>query len=447
MSNLFGTGGIRGVENNFPIDNLSSEVLGEVLADLSKKNNWEKICIAQDTRSSGILLFENFYKGLSTNESLEIYKMGILTTHSAVLYSKKISANICVIITASHNNFSENGFKFFNFEGRLVDKKLEEEIEKDFFDKKIEFNNSKKHFHLKNKEINIEAREHYLNFLRDNIEEKFSKKIVIDCANGAASVFKDNFQEIFNEAKVVNSSPNGRNINLNCGSTHTEFLCEIVKKNKFDFGISLDGDGDRLALVDENGEVIHSDKLMAFLAIEMNKKNKDCRKLVVTEYSSLALDDFLKPYDISVERTENGERNVVDKMFEKNALIGGEYSGHIIIKNFSTSGDGLFVAIKALNFLEREKKKTSYITNLFDLYPSFSKNISVQKKKTLAEMKKLQEAILKAKTKMQEEGKIIVRHSGTENVCRVFVEGKKENQIKEIGKEISDIIESESNIL
>lgn len=429
LKKLFGTGGIRSVFGDFPINISDICKISFCLIDFFLEKKINKIFICRDTRESGKPIFDIIYSILS-EKKFEIFDLGICTTACMANQILEKKGDFGIVITASHNDFKENGLKFFSSDARLINIQDEKILEKYFFDREIlNLENSSKNKNLFHQD--------YFFFFKNIFQDKDfgRKKILIDFGNGASFIAEKLFKDLNLNCYFLGKKPNGKNINLKCGAVETTKLSEKVLEKNFDMGVAFDGDGDRIAIIDERGKKIEIDKIIGFLSREFQKENNlKNNKIVVTTYSNLALTNYLKKENIEVLLVENGERNVVDKMFEEDVSLGGEYSGHIVIKKFSTCGDGILVFLQLLYFLEKLKIKVSEIDEIFDLYPSVLKNIKVKEKVPFDKMPSLQENINFVKESLGNEGKLIIRYSGTENICRIYLEGKNFEKIENLGK-------------
>ena len=421
----FGTDGIRGKVNN---SNINGEMFfkfglaaGTYFKNLKKKK--QIAIIAKDTRLSGYTLEPALVSGLAS-AGMHVFTLGPLPTNGLAMLTKKMRANLGIMITASHNQFTDNGMKLFGPDGMKLSDKIQKKIEKI-----IDSNISSK----LTKPINLgrvkrleDANENYVNILKGNFPNNFSLKglkIAIDCANGAAyksapKLLRSLGAKIFD----VGTKPNGININYKCGSTHPEKIKSLTKKFKTDLGISLDGDADRIILTDEKANIVDGDKIIAVLA-ERWKRKKILRGGVIgTLMSNYGLEKFFKEKKIKFFRSNVGDRYVKELMQNKKFNLGGEQSGHIILGNFATTGDGLLVALEIL-FSLRKGKKASKLFSIFRPTPQVLENISV-KDKSIISSKKCKFAIKKAEKIIFGKGRLLVRKSGTESKIRIMCESE-----------------------
>ena len=424
----FGTDGIRGKVNN---SNINGEMFfkfglaaGTYFKNLKKKK--QIAIIAKDTRLSGYTLEPALVSGLAS-AGMHVFTLGPLPTNGLAMLTKKMRANLGIMITASHNQFTDNGMKLFGPDGMKLSDKIEKKIEK-IIDSNISSKLTKP-LNLGRVKRLEDANENYINILKSNFPNNFSLKglkIAIDCANGAAYKSAPKLLRSLG-AKVfeVGTKPNGININYKCGSTHPEKIKSLTKKFKTDLGISLDGDADRIILTDEKANIVDGDKIIAVLA-ERWKRKKILRGGVIgTLMSNYGLEKFFKEKKIKFFRSNVGDRYVKELMQNKKFNLGGEQSGHIILGNFATTGDGLLVALEIL-FSLRKGKKASELFSIFRPTPQVLENISV-KDKSIISSKKCKFAIKKAEKIIFGKGRLLVRKSGTESKIRIMCES--ENKI------------------
>ena len=421
----FGTDGIRGKVNNSKINGEMffkfGLAAGTYFKNLKKKK--QIAIIAKDTRLSGYTLEPALVSGLAS-AGMHVFTLGPLPTNGLAMLTKKMRANLGIMITASHNQFTDNGMKLFGPDGMKLSDKIEKKIEK-IIDSNISSKLTKP-LNLGRVKRLEDANENYINILKNNFPNNFSLKglkIAIDCANGAAYKSAPKLLRSLG-AKVfeVGTKPNGININYKCGSTHPEKIRSLTKKFKTDLGISLDGDADRIILTDEKANIIDGDKIIAVLA-ERWKRKKILRGGVIgTLMSNYGLENFFKEKKIKFFRSNVGDRYVKELMQNKKFNLGGEQSGHIILGNFATTGDGLLVALEIL-FSLRKGKKASELFSIFRPTPQVLENISV-KDKSIISSKKCKFAIKKAEKIIFGKGRLLVRKSGTESKIRIMCESE-----------------------
>jgi phosphoglucosamine mutase len=394
---------------------------GTYFKNLKKKK--QIAIIAKDTRLSGYTLEPALVSGLAS-AGMHVFTLGPLPTNGLAMLTKKMRANLGIMITASHNQFTDNGMKLFGPDGMKLSDKIEKKIEK-IIDSNISSKLTKP-LNLGRVKRLEDANENYVNILKSNFPNNFSLKglkIAIDCANGAAYKSAPKLLRSLG-AKVFEfgTKPNGININHKCGSTHPEKIRSLTKKFKTDLGISLDGDADRIILTDEKANIVDGDKIIAVLA-ERWKRKKILRGGVIgTLMSNYGLEKFFKEKKIKFFRSNVGDRYVKELMQNKKFNLGGEQSGHIILGNFATTGDGLLVALEIL-FSLRKGKKASELFSIFRPTPQVLENISV-KDKSIISSKKCKFAIKKAEKIIFGKGRLLVRKSGTESKIRIMCESE-----------------------
>ena len=421
----FGTDGIRGKVNNSKINGEMFFKFGLAAGTYFKnfKKKKQIAIIAKDTRLSGYTLEPALVSGLAS-AGMHVFTLGPLPTNGLAMLTKKMRANLGIMITASHNQFTDNGMKLFGPDGMKLSDKIEKKIEK-IIDSNISSKLTKP-LNLGRVKRLEDANENYVNILKSNFPNNFSLKglkIAIDCANGAAYKSAPKLLRSLG-AKVfeVGTKPNGININYKCGSTHPEKIKSLTKKFKTDLGISLDGDADRIILTDEKANIVDGDKIIAVLA-ERWKRKKILRGGVIgTLMSNYGLEKFFKEKKIKFFRSNVGDRYVKELMQNKKFNLGGEQSGHIILGNFATTGDGLLVALEIL-FSLRKGKKASKLFSIFKPTPQILENISV-KDKSIISSKKCKFAIKKAEKIIFGKGRLLVRKSGTESKIRIMCESE-----------------------
>ncbi len=421
----FGTDGIRGKVNNSKINGEMffkfGLAAGTYFKNLKKKK--QIAIIAKDTRLSGYTLEPALVSGLAS-AGMHVFTLGPLPTNGLAMLTKKMRANLGIMITASHNQSSDNGMKLFGPDGMKLSDKIEKKIEK-IIDSNISSKLTKP-LNLGRVKRLEDANENYVNILKSNFPNNFSLKglkIAIDCANGAAYKSAPKLLRSLG-AKVfeVGTKPNGININYKCGSTYPEKIKSLTKKFKTDLGISLDGDADRIILTDEKANIVDGDKIIAVLA-ERWKRKKILRGGVIgTLMSNYGLEKFFNEKKIKFFRSNVGDRYVKELMQNKKFNLGGEQSGHIILGNFATTGDGLLVALEIL-FSLRKGKKASELFSIFRPTPQVLENISV-KDKSIIGSRKCKFAIKKAEKIIFGKGRLLVRKSGTESKIRIMCESE-----------------------
>ena len=422
----FGTDGIRGTVNSKNINGDMFFKFGLATGTHFKTQKRKKqiAIIAKDTRLSGYSLEPALVSGL-TSAGMHVYTLGPLPTNGLAMLTKAMKANMGIMITASHNPYYDNGLKLFGPNGLKLSDKIEKKIEA-LIDKKIENNLSKPEKLGRVKRLES-ANKDYIEILKRNFPKNFNLRglrIVIDCANGAGyKVGPELLKSLGARVFAIGTKPNGLNINKNCGSTFPNKIKLAVKKYKAHIGISLDGDADRIIMCDEKGGIIDGDQIIAALAIRWKRKKMLRGGVIGTLMSNYGLEKFFKSQKIKFIRAKVGDRYVKEKMQKNNFNLGGEQSGHIILGNFATTGDGLLVALEVL-FSLRKGNKASNFFNTFKKTPQILKNIDV-KDKALINNINIKKSIKSAEKLIKGSGRILVRMSGTESKIRVM--GESEN--------------------
>ena len=421
----FGTDGIRGSVNSKNIngDMFFKFGLASGTYFKSQKKRKQIAIIAKDTRLSGYTLEPALVSGL-TSAGMHVYTLGPLPTNALAMLTKKMKANMGIMITASHNPHQDNGLKLFGPDGMKLSDKIEKKIES-LIDKKIIKILSSPDKLGRVKRLESGTKE-YLKILKKNFPKEFNLRglrIVIDCANGAGyKAGPELLKSLGAKVIAMGVNPNGKNINHNCGSTYPKKISLAVKKFKAHLGISLDGDADRIIMSDELGNIIDGDQIIA--AISKRWKDKKMLKggVVGTLMSNYGLEKFFRSKNIKFLRSNVGDRYVKEKMQKNNFNLGGEQSGHIILGKFATTGDGLLVALETL-FAIRKGRKASSFFNKFKKIPQVLKNIEV-KNKSIIKNSEVKRTIKKAEKLMKDQGRILVRESGTESKIRVMGESE-----------------------
>ena len=424
----FGTDGVRGRVNQGNINGQMFFKFGLAAGTYFKnqKKSKQVAIIAKDTRLSGYSLEPALVSGLAS-AGMHIFLLGPLPTNGLAMLTKKMRANMGIMITASHNPYYDNGLKLFGPDGLKLSDQIEKRIEK-LIDSKIIENLAipKKLGRVKRLE---DANENYVNILKKNFPRNFNlnkMKIAIDCANGAGYKSAPNLlRSLGARVYVTGATPNGFNINSRCGSTFPKKIQSFVKKNKAHIGISLDGDADRVILADEKGNIVDGDQIIGMLATRWKRKKILKGGVVGTHMSNYGLQRYFKNMKIKFLRANVGDRYVKEKMQKNKFNLGGEQSGHIILGKFATTGDGLLVALEVL-FAMRKGKKASEIFNVFKPTKQLLENVAV-KDKSIINTSKCKKAIKKASKLIKKQGRVLVRKSGTEPKIRIMVETDNNN--------------------
>lgn len=449
MGKLFGTDGIRGVVNAGLDADLAYKVgLATAMVLAKEKQPGEKplVTIGKDTRISGDLLKGSLIAGLCT-AGADVLDLGTLPTPGVAWVTVDEGADAGVVISASHNPFEHNGIKIFNGQGFKLSDELEEKIEDIVL---FGHNNVPMKTCGDIGKVSYaapKASEDYIDHLESTIDSTLGGlRILVDCANGAASATAARLFDRFSKLRtdVINADPDGVNINDRCGSTHMDALAAMVKAGGYDIGIAFDGDADRCLAVDELGNLIDGDQIMAACGLEFMKKGTlSGNTVVATVMSNLGLHVYAREQGIQLECTSVGDRNVLERMVEKGYVIGGEQSGHMIFLEHATTGDGELTALQMLALLKESGKKASELFGACPRYPQVLINIPVENndvKKAVMASEALAQAIGQEESALGQEGRVLVRPSGTEALMRVMVEAKTEEIAQSAARRLADLI-------
>jgi phosphoglucosamine mutase len=419
----FGTDGIRGTVNQGHINGEKFFKFGLAAGThfINQKKTKQTAIIAKDTRLSGYTLEPALVSGLAS-AGMHVFTLGPLPTNGLALLTQKMKANMGIMITASHNPYYDNGLKLFGPDGLKLSDSIEKKIER-IIDSQTSTHLSKPNTLGRVKRLE-DANENYIKILKENFPNNFrlnGMTIVLDCANGAGYKAGPKLLSSLG-AKVISIGvkPNGLNINEKCGSTYPDNISKAVKKYKADLGVALDGDADRIILCDEKGKIIDGDQIIAMLSRRWKEKKILKGGVVGTLMSNYGLENFLKLENIKFTRANVGDRYVKEKMKDYKYNLGGEQSGHIILGKFTTTGDGLLVALEVL-FSLRKGKKASVLFNVFKPIPQILENITVKDKNIISQLK-TRLAIKKAEKLIKNQGRLLIRKSGTEPKIRIMCE-------------------------
>lgn len=444
---IFGTDGIRGRANVYPMVVEVALALGRSLGTLFRQSNPGKhrVVIGKDTRLS-CYMFENALIAGLCSMGVDTLMLGPFPTPGVAFITRAYRADAGIVISASHNPYSDNGIKIFSSQGFKLPDSWERKLE--FLIAKSDFNTNLPQESEIGKNTKIhDADGRYIEFIKATFPRKSSLKdmrIVLDCANGAAYkiaplVFKELDAEVF----VYANMPNGLNINEKCGSLYPKMTQKAVIAQKADVGIILDGDADRVILVDENGGIVDGDTILAICALDMKEQSLLRNNTVVsTVMCNLGVVQILQENGIEVIQAQVGDRYVIQEMLKNDAILGGEQSGHTIFLEQNTTGDGLVCALQVLRILKSKNCKLSTLAAAIKHYPQFRIDVKVSSKPSLESLSKVQEAIECVKKSLGLAGRVLVRYSGTENICRVMVEGPKIQAVQRFTRQIAKEIQA-----
>ena len=439
---LFGTDGVRGVAGVDLTAELAfnlSTAAATVLADLGEfAGHRPTAIVGQDSRASGQYLEEAICRGLSS-AGIDVYRVGILPTPAISFLVKDRGADLGVMISASHNPASDNGIKFFDRTGSKLADQIEAKIES-VLGKTVESTNGAGTIIE-----DLEAKESYVKNLLKSLDGNLSGiKVVVDCANGAASfVAPDVLKRAGAEVIAISASPNGLNINDNCGSTHLESLIAAVKEEGADIGIAHDGDADRVLAIDDKGSVIDGDFILGILAQDMELPTKT---VVGTVMTNLGLIKALEEKGIKFIATAVGDRYVLEEMLAGGHVLGGEQSGHIIMSKYANTGDGLLTALQLISKLKKSGKSASELASFMKRYPQVLINVSGVAKEKLASNQVIAKAVNDVQQRLEDKGRVLLRASGTEALIRVMIEAEDYSLAQELASELATLVKSELSL-
>ena len=439
MQHYFGTDGIRGRVNGDVINADFFQKLGWAVGCVLAGGENNTVLIGRDTRDSGEMLQTALIKGL-TATGVQVKTLGILPTPAIAYLTKSLGMTAGAVISASHNDFQDNGIKFFNHNGM----KLNDEIELKIEEKLAALKQIATSETPGSVTCLQDASDRYIEFCQNTLPQSFKLqgiKIVLDCAQGATyQVAPIIFSNLGADVVALYCQPDGLNINKNCGATNVMSLQQMVLENKADVGIAFDGDGDRLMMVDHLGNIVDGDEVLCILAQEHASQNKNAAGVVGTLMSNLGLEQALSQQGITFERAKVGDRFVLERLLEKGWTLGGEASGHIVDLNYTTTGDGIISALQVLRVMQRRKQSLNKLKQLMVKRPQILINVPVQRTVDLKEFPEIQQAATLAEQAMQGQGRVLLRVSGTEACIRVMVEGNDEQSVRQHAESLADFV-------
>ncbi len=441
MKKLFGTDGIRGIAGKYPLEPDFIKKLGYAAAIIINDSSKKEFVIGCDTRESASWISKALSDGIMA-AGVDVFDCGVVPTPAVAYITTIRGSSAGCVISASHNSAEFNGIKFFSNEGIKIADEQEMKIEELVLRK--DFINDEKKIGSYTVSDNY-ADDIYTKFLYSTLAQDFDLsglKIVLDCANGANyKIAPEVFSHLSAEIITLSITPTGKNINKNCGSLHLKNLQNAVVENNADFGIAFDGDGDRCLFVDEKGEIRDGDYLIAIAADYLTKKGELKNNTVVaTVMANFGFYKAMERDGIKIISSAVGDKYVHDEMIENDIILGGEQSGHIIFRNFLNTGDGLLTAIQISAIIKKSKKSLSELSKIIKKYPQILLNVKVEKKIPIAENKKLSDVIKSVEKKLDGNGRVLVRYSGTEPLLRIMVEGPDDETVKKYAGEISSAV-------
>jgi phosphoglucosamine mutase len=440
---LFGTDGIRGTANLHPMTAETALRVGQAVGHVLQERGAERprIVIAKDTRLSGYMFEDALASGLCSM-GVEVIQVGPMPTPGLAFLSADMRCEAGIMISASHNPYQDNGIKFFGADGYKFADPLEERIENLVFGGELSSQVAAPDDVGPARRID-DADGRYVVFLKNTFPRDLQLdglRVVLDCANGAAyKVGPTVLRELGAEVFSIGVEPNGRNINLNCGSLHPERTSAKVRELRADIGIAVDGDADRVVLVDERGEVLDGDQILSVCARDMHgRKALKGGGVVATVMSNLGLERSLDEIGLELVRTQVGDRFVVESMRRGGYNLGGEQSGHIVFLDHTTTGDGMMTALQTLAIMTRSQRRLSELTASFQRFPQVMINIPIAEKRPLESLPSMQKAIREVESELGSRGRVLIRYSGTELKARVMVEGEDEGRVSEFARQLAD---------
>jgi phosphoglucosamine mutase len=438
---LFGTDGVRGVANVYPMTAEVAMQLGRALAYVIKYGpGRHRIVVGKDTRLSGYLLEYAITAGICSM-GVDVLLLGPLPTPAIAYITSSMRADAGVVISASHNPYQDNGIKIFKGDGFKMPDEIEAHIEVLMTNPGVDETRPTateigQAFRLD------DARGRYISFLKGTFPKELELdglKIVVDCAHGATyRVAPEVFSELGAEIIAIGVRPNGKNINHKCGTAHPETMATLVKREKADLGIAFDGDGDRVIMVDHQGKIVDGDHILGICALDLQRRERLHRKTVVaTVMSNLGLEVALKEHGIRLLRAPVGDRYVLEAMLKGGYNLGGEQSGHLVFLNHTTTGDGILTALRLLAVMVREDKPLAELAGFMETYPQVLLNIRVKEKKDLKSLPAARQAMAEAERRLGPRGRLLVRYSGTEPKLRIMAEGEDQGLIDQVAQELA----------
>ena len=445
MRKYFGTDGIRGTVNIFPMEVDTILKLGRAAARVFQRGKHQhRVVIGKDTRLSGYMIESALTAGF-TSMGMQVFLFGPLPTPAVSFLTRSLRADLGVMVTASHNSYEDNGIKFFDPEGYKLSDDIEVRIEKNM-EQELPFPSPQTIGRAKRID---DAQARYIEFVKNTFPKNLSLKglrIAVDCANGAAyRVAPTIFWELGSDnIELVGVKPNGVNINKDCGSTSPEALQKAVLAAKCDIGLAFDGDADRLLVVDEKGRIVPSDQILGMITKSWHEQNRlSAPGIVATVMSSLGLEHYVASLGLSMKRTHVGDRYISQYMRAHGYNIGGEPSGHTVLHDLSITGDGIVCALQVLALLQQSQQPVSILTSVFEDFPRITHNIKISKKlKKSLESSYIKDLTRRHEKRLKGKGRLVIHPSGTEDILRIMCEGEDATLIRHIVDDVSDTINS-----
>ena len=440
MEKLFGTDGIRAVAGQPPLDYSSVYTLGKALVSLLKEEELEpRVIIGRDTRESGEWLEQALFQGINAGQG-EIVTAGIIPTSAVSFLTKKYSFSAGIVISASHNSYQDNGIKIFSSQGTKISDAWERKLEKAVIEAPS---------NVKRENIRITPQsslgQDYMDFLKSlfsHVSLKRKIKVVLDCSNGASSFFASQvFSDLDFEVIAIGNTPDGKNINANCGSLYPQNLARKVVESKVDLGVAYDGDADRAIWVDENGRILNGDHTLFVLSRFMKEKGRlKSDYVIATTMSNMGLEKAIEKLDLKLVRTQVGDKYVLEEMMKLKANLGGEQSGHTIFLDDCPTGDGILTSLKMLEAMTTYNLPLSKLVEDLEEFPQILLNVPVRKKIDFDQFLEIIKAKEEIEKRLGDSGRLNVRYSGTEPVARVMIEGQDKGEIEDYARQMASVI-------
>ena len=450
---IFGTDGVRGVANVEPVRAETALKLGRaaayVFAQMNPRRTPDgarpKIVLGKDTRLSGYMLENALVAGI-TSLGVDVLVIGPLPTPGVAYITRSLRADAGIVLSASHNPYQDNGIKFFRHDGYKLDDQIEEKIEQLIFTGEIDSIRPTANKIGRATRID-DALGRYVEFAKASFPRGMSldeMRVAVDVANGAA--YKSTpcvLRELGADVAVAHNQPNGMNINDGCGSMHPDEIQRVVQISGADIGIAHDGDADRVLLCDENGEIVDGDEMLAIAALDLLESGRlERNTLVATVMSNFGLDETLAAHSGKVVRTKVGDRYVIEEMVQQKLNLGGEQSGHVIFRDFTTTGDGIITALQVLRIMHKTGQPLSKLKSCLQKYPQAQRNLPVKEKRPLAELPAVMKLVAEAEKELSGKGRVLLRYSGTEPKIRLLIEGRELEMIDKQADRIAEAIQS-----
>ncbi len=436
---LFGTDGVRGVAGEPPLDPTTIARLGAALVRVLPHRDHGRILVGRDTRESGAWIEQALARGI-TSEGAQLVSAGVIPTPGVAYLTRSMDFDAGVVISASHNPFQDNGIKVFSGRGEKFDEAREAQIEALIADRSFEVDASREA--MVEQEDLVTAYLGHAHEVLPNPARFVGARIALDCANGATTTVAPRlFDELGFDVTVIGNEPDGRNINLRCGSTHPDALAALVRNDGYQLGVAFDGDGDRAILIDHTGKMVDGDAVMLMCAKHMKAQGRlGGNAVVATVMSNIGLELALKALGIELVRAPVGDKYVMEEIIKRNLSLGGEQSGHIIFSDYLFTGDGIITALSVLRTMAETGKELATLASDLKTYPQVLVNVRVREKRELKGVPDIAEAMQRVEQRINGQGRLLVRYSGTEPLLRIMIEGQDQGEIQTWADEIAETV-------